>query len=218
MFDFNIDLGGNGGSQGPWISWQARESLDGSIPGRSFVLRDENGKSVFDGFSKGVVFDLENIKTGWSFSSGAAGQAPEWKWNASLARFEPSPGEGWKRGFSIPVAISKDETATWEQAQAGAFQAFASLIGQIKAANAPAGKLPVVKMTGADKLESRNGITHVPVLEIVKWVDRPSCLSAGGAIDAGDDVPFGNEPAPQAAPAPAPQKQPEPAMADADEF
>jgi hypothetical protein len=208
---FDIDLGGSGGSQGPWISWQARESLDGAIPGRAFVLRDSDGKRVFEGFEKGIVFDLENLKTGWCYSSGAAGQAPDWKWNASLARFEPSPGEDWKRGFSIPVALSKSDTAVWEQAQAGAFQAFVALVQQIKTAGAPKGKLPVVRWAGTDKLESKKGVTHVPRLEIVKWVDRPAALSVGAIIDAGDDD-FPGTVTPKAEP----PKQP--ALVDDDEF
>lgn len=179
----DIDFGGTGGGgQGPWINWQARESLDGSIPGRSWVIRTTDGSSMFGGFDKGVVVDIDRIKTGWSRSSGAKGVAPEWKWNASLSRFEQAPGDDWKRGISVPLAISKDETAVWEQAQAGAWSGFVGLIMAVKAANAPVGKLPVVKFVGAEKVESKKGLTYVPQFEIVKWVDRPGVLSAGADI------------------------------------
>lgn len=56
---------GNQGSEGPWIAWSARGTQDGSVPAKSFFLRDENGKRVLDVFQRGVVLDIENMKTGW---------------------------------------------------------------------------------------------------------------------------------------------------------
>jgi hypothetical protein len=199
---FNIDTGsnGNGGSEGPFVAWASRESLDGEIPGRTFSIRDADGKRVFSAFEKGVVLDVFNMKTGWCYSTGQKGTAPEWKWNASLSKFEPQPvshsdEHRWQKGFSIPLAYGKEDRAVWEQAQAGAFQGFTQLVGLLKTANPDGTKLPVVKMKGTTKIESKRGITHAPEFEILKWVDRPAALAAS-APDAkkeevaDEDLPF----------------------------
>lgn len=190
---FDIDVPSGGGSEGPFIQWQAKEATDGSVPGRVWTIRDAEGRRVFEPFTKGVVLDIENMKTGWCHSTGTKGMAPDWQWNASLSKFAPQPlakaGAEWKRGFHIPLAFGPGENdkAVWEQAQAGAWQAFVALVGQLKGANAPPNKLPVVRQNGVEKIESKRGITFVPKLEIVKWVDRPAALSAGAGLDVGGD-------------------------------
>ena len=59
------------------------------------------------------------------------------------------------------------------------------------------GKLPLVRMSDAKALQFKKGSTIVPVLEVVKWVDRPDCLKEGAAAG------IAMEPAPIAKPAPA---------------
>lgn len=192
---------GNQGSEGPWIAWSARGTQDGEIPPKSFMLRDENGKTAFDGFQRGVVFDIYAMKTGWQKSEGIAGVAPEWKWNASVDHMMPQPGDEYKKGFSIPCAVSKTETATWEQAGAAVWGALTRLAPELE--NAPEGKLPVVKMTGTELRQFKRGSTVEPILEITKWVDRPDALKAGAAAGIADE------------PAPAkeePKREPAPAM------
>ena len=199
---------GNQGSEGPWIAWTPRGTMDGEIPAKSFYLRDADGKKLLEAFTKGgVVLDIHNMKTGWQRSEGVVGQAPDWKWNPSISRMEPQPGDDYKRGLSIPCAISKTETATWEQAGAAVWNAFTALVPALQ--QGPDGKLPVVKLTGTKLQQFKRGSTVEPVLEVIKWVDRPDSLKAGvqAGFDAGDD-----EPSPKA------QKAPEPVMADEDEF
>lgn len=202
---FEVDTGSTG-SQGPWIAWSARGTLDGVIPPKSFYLRDENGKTPLDAFNKGVVLDIYAMKTGWQKSEGIAGQAPDWKWNATVAQMMPQPGEDYKRGFSIPCAISSTDVATWEQAGAAAWNAFTNLVPTLQ--QAPEGKLPVVKMTGTRAQQFKRGSTIEPVLEVVKWVDRPDCLKEGA--QAG----IATEPASRPAPKPAPAAAPAPVDAD----
>lgn len=204
-----IDFGGSG-SAGPFIQWQARASLDGEFNAKSWVLRTSDGKSVFTAMSRGVVFDIDALKLGWCKTDGIAGQAPEWKWNPSVKRFEPMPGEGWKRGFSIPIAINANDTAIWEQAQAGAFSAIVELFGLVGKAHRQPDTLPVVRHNGETKIESKRGMTFAPKLEILKWVPRPTILGGGG--------PAFEEPKAQPAQAvPPADRKPEPAMAGADE-
>ena len=203
--NFKFDTGGSG-SEGPWVAWSARGTQDGTIPPKSFMLRDENGKSPFDGFTRGVVLDIYSMKTGWQRSEGVVGVAPDWKWNTSVGQMQPQPGEDYKRGFSIPCAIAKDKTATWEQAGASVWGAFTALVPALQ--QGPDGKLPVVKITGTKLQQFKRGSTIEPVLEVVKWVDRPDCLKDGFSPDIGE----AEAPKPVAAPKPAPQ----PAMADED--
>jgi len=189
---FDMDVPSGGGNSGPFIQWQAKESMDGSMPGRSWSIRDASGKKPFDGFARGVIMDIDAIRTGWCYSTGASGVAPEWLWNASVKQFAPQPparaGDArWQRGFSIPLAYGPENVAAWEQAQAGAWSAFVALVGLLKAATITPGQLPVVKHDGVEKIESKRGVTFAPKLAIVKWVPRPPILSAAPQVDAGGD-------------------------------
>jgi len=194
---FALDTG-NTGSEGPWLAWSARGTQDGTVPAKSFYLRDENGKRPVDYFDRGVVFDIYGLKTGWQQSEGVVGVAPEWKWNASVSQMMPQPGDGYKKGFSIPCAVSKTDTATWEQAGAAVWNALTRLAPALQ--DAPEGKLPVIKMTGTNFVQFKRGSTVEPILEVVKWVDRPDALKEGAAAGIASE--------------PAPQAQPETAMSD----
>jgi hypothetical protein len=196
--NFAIDTGSDT-SEGPWINWSARGTQDGTIPAKSFFLRDENGKTPLAAFDKGVVLDIYSMKTGYQRSEGVVGVAPDWKWNASVSQMMAQPeGEGWKKGFSISCAISKTETATWEQAGAAAWGAFAALVPQLSAG--PEGQLPVVKLVDTVFHQFKRGSTVQPVLEVVKWIPRPDALKEGAQAGIAVDP----APAPQPAPTPAP--------------
>jgi hypothetical protein len=92
------------------------------------------------------------------------------------------------------LAYGKEDRAVWEQAQAGAYQGFTQLVGLLKAAEPDGKKLPVVKLKGTTKIESKRGITHAPEFEILKWVDRPIALAVAGSAKsvplAEDEIPF----------------------------
>lgn len=187
---FDMDTGPQG-SEGPWVSWSARGTQDGEIPAKSFYLRDKDGaKTKIDAFNRGVVLDIENMKTGWTYTSGAVGQAPEWKLGASPSRLPEKPGDDWKKGFQVRCAISKDQAADWHQGGAGAWNAFTDIASDLSAGSRDnPGKLPVVVMDGVKALNFNKGSTNQPVLKIVKWADRPDCLKEGAAIDTGEDQP-----------------------------
>ena len=208
---FAFDAGSTG-SDGPWLAWSARGTLDGEIPARSFYIREEGGKkTLFEGFvGSGVVLDIHKMKTGWQRSEGVVGQAPDWRWNASVARFEAQPGEDYKRGFSIPCAIGGGRTATWEQAGAAVWNAITDLAPELtRAPNDNA--LPLVKMISTKAQQFKRGSTVSPVLQIVKWVPRPDCLKEGATagLDVGAAAPQRAAPAPQPVAPPAPANVPE---------
>lgn len=186
MNAFNNFDAGSSGSEGPWLQWSARGTLDGAIPPKSFLLRDSDGKSTFTGFDSGVVLDIENMQTGWCFSDGVAGQAPDWKMNQSVSHMMPSPGDGYKKGFKMRCAIGGGKAASWDQAGAAAWNAFVALVPALQ--QGEAGKLPKVKMAGTKLEQFKRGSTVTPVLEVVGWVDRPDCLKEGATpIDTGSD-------------------------------
>ena len=193
MFAFDT---GSDGASGPFMAWSARGSQDGEINSKTFYIRDGGSKTPID-VSKGVVLDIESMKTGWQRSEGIAGVAPEWRWNPSPAQMMQSPGDDWKKGISIKVAIGGGQVATWEQAGAATWQCIVKLAGGLQQQPSK-GMLPMVKLTGTDAMQFKRGSTIAPVLEIVKWVERPDCLKDGAV--AGIAI----EPAaPAAAPQPA---------------
>lgn len=206
---FALDTGSNG-LNGPFLQWSARGTQDGLIGPKSFYVRDGGEKIAYDA-TKGMVLDIEKIKTGWQKSEGIAGVAPEWKWNPSPAQMMAQPGEDWKKGFSIPVATGGGAVATWEQAGTAAWQALTDLAPQLSQQPAP-GQLPLVRLASTKSMQFKRGSTMIPVLEIIKWVPRPDCLKDGAAAG------IALAPAPQPAPAPAPQPAPAPAASDDLEF
>lgn len=190
-----------GGSSGPLILWSV-QGTDG-VPAESFYIRDENGKTEFDGFAKGVVIDVDTLKTGWQTWEG---EVPKWTWNPSVAQMMPRPSDEHKKGWEANCAIGGGETALISQAGAAMWGALVGLVPALQ--QQPQGKLPLVKMTGIrHEKYNKGGKTAIPVLEVVKWVDRPDCLKSGFAA-------FSSEPKAPAKPAPAP----EPAMADDDDL
>jgi len=174
----NFDTGG-GGSEGPWLQWSARGTLDGEIPAKTFFIRDQNGKVKFDGFDKGVVLDIHGMKTGWCYSDGVAGQAPDWRMNPSLSKFIDQPGDDFKKGFKMRVAIGGGKTAAWDQAGAAVWNGFLSLLPALQAGTD--NQLPLVRMTGTKFEQFKRGSTNSPILEVIKWVPRPDCLKEGFA-------------------------------------
>lgn len=200
----NFDTGGSGGSEGPWLQWSARGTLDGAIPAKSFLIRDADGKTKFDGFDgNGAVLDISGMKTGWCYSSGATGEAPDWKMNASLSAFAPDPSSGdrdYKKGFKIRCAIGGGKTASWDQAGASVWNAFVALVPALQQQPSP-DMLPLVRCTGSKFEQFKRGSTNTPILEVVKWVPRPDCLKEGAAAGiATDPEPETKQ---KAAPAPA---------------
>lgn len=207
---FEMDAGSTGNS-GPFLVWTPRGTQDGDIGPKTFyVRRYENQtatKEAINALDKGAVFDFATLKTGWQESDGAAGQAPKWVWGTSPKQLPPSPGDGWKKGFSIKVAISANDVVFWEQSGIAVWQAMVDLA---KSVDLPApDQCPVVKLTGTELMTFGNGKTVKPVLSVVKYVPRPAALKEAVSMDTGGDD-WGSARATAA-------KKPEPAMTDLDD-
>jgi len=196
---FTLDTGSDGAS-GPFMAWSARGTQDGEIGPKSFYVRDGSSKTALD-VSKGIVLDIDAMKTGWQRSEGIAGIAPEWRWNPSVSQMLPAPGDEWKKGISVKVAIGGGNVATWEQSGAATWQCLIKLAPGLQKQPAK-GMLPLVKLTGTDAMQFKRGSTIAPILEVVKWVERPDCLKEGAVAGIAIEP---AAPAPKPAPAPAPQ-------------
>lgn len=194
---FQLDTG-NDGVSGPFLQWSARGTQDGAVNARSFYVRDGSGKTAYDA-SKGFVMDITSLKTGWQKSEGIAGVAPEWKWNPSPAQMMAKPGDDWKKGMSVRCALGGGQVATWEQAGTAVWEMLINLAPQLSQQPNP-NQLPVVRLADVKVMQFQRGSTVAPVMEIVKWVDRPDALKDGAAAGIADEP----APAPQPAPAPAP--------------
>lgn len=182
---FGFDAGQEGGAEGPFLSFTAKGTEDGEIPAKTFYIRDKDDdgnatRTVTNAFDKGVIFDIENMRTGWMYGTGNQGEAPEWVWNETIARFGPKPDDKkWVKGFEIKVALNKTDAAVWQQGAAAAFEGIKRLMQQIgKEYDENKGKLPVVKMTGTEFIKYKKGSSNIPLLSVVKWVPRPEALEA----------------------------------------
>lgn len=191
----NFDAGGN---SGPLLLWSV-QGTDG-VPAESFYINEDSTKTPFAGFEKGVVMDVDSIRTGWQVWEG---DIPKWTWNPSVSQMLPRPGDEHKKGWEVNCAIGGGKTVLWSQSGAASWGALTGLAPAF--AEQPAGKCALVKISGIrHERFNKGGKTAIPVLDVVKWVDRPDCLKSGFQA-------FRDEPAQTAQPAkPAVQPAPEP--------
>jgi hypothetical protein len=187
----DFDDGGAGG-EGPWLTWHPQPSRDGVIQACSWSLRYASGERVVtDAPMRCMVLDLASLKTGWEYSNGVSGVAPERLWNASISKFEPRPGNDWKKAHSVVVAFDQENAAIWEQAGLASFVALTDLMKLVGAeADAKLPLLPLVRCTGHRPIDTRRGGTNEPIFVPLKWVPRPAILNAypASTFDAGNGV------------------------------
>ena len=186
---FQIDLGNSGSDVNTFLQWSARGTQDGAIRAKQFYIRDGAAKEEYSAAqTNGMVLDLDSLKTGWQKSEGISGVAPEWKWNSSVNQMMAKPADDWKKGISVKVAIGGGKVAVWEQAGAAVWSTLTDLASKLKD-QPSAGQMPLVRMVEVKELKFTKGSTCYPVLEIVKWVDKPDCLKEGAAAGIAVDEP-----------------------------
>lgn len=225
---FEVDTGTQGGgSEGPWIQWYSAGSAGKRIEPQSWAIRDKDANDEIyyrqtDQWERGVIWDLDTLKLGWTADDGGPGRAPTRRYapTPNLTAFpNPEPDRKkangkssyWAATVCIRIALSNTDAVTWEQHGFGAFEAFhriAPTIQQQYASNGgDRGMCPVIRQTSVEKIAMKQGQpSYVPLLEIVKWVPKPECLKGTApAIDTGQ---VAATPAPAAAPQPAAQAAP----------
>ena len=130
------------------------------------------------------VADLANIATGWlRFREG---QAPERVIDPSLDRAAPCPDEGFKRGFVLAVYSQKFFGGLAELSSASIHMgnALRELYADFERERAShPGQVPVIACTGSEPMKDRYGVNYKPLLELVKWVDRPAELPDASPVE-----------------------------------
>ena len=189
---FNLQTGG-GGDILPIVKWDAKagdlikqdryQAADGTWQ------KDEQEL----GLPIQIGMDLANIEVGWlSFAAGA----PDFQMVKAGEPLPAQPSPDHKQAFRVRIGSSDLGLREFSHSAKTVLRAMDTLYNQFEA-EAPAnpGKLPVVTITGTDrvKVNSPNGelTFKAPVWSITSWIDRPAMMDGGAAAPS--------EPAPAAA-------------------
>ena len=158
-----------------FLDWKAQGSHAHNIPPASWMIRQDGVIRPYPEMSNGLVWDIENIETGWQIwpNGGNKQQVP----NPAVHQPLPSPGEGYQKYLKIPMAQDPNTCIIWDQASQGSFAGFCEIAAQIQQqSQSNAGKLPVIRFVGSTLTSMGQNGTQVPNFEIIQWVERPQCL------------------------------------------
>jgi hypothetical protein len=151
----------------------------------NWSVRGENGTDEIE--MPTFIADCLEIRTGWQRYREY--QAPERVIDPTLDRMAPCPGEGFKRCFVILVyseiyfkglAELSSTSIHMGNAIRKVFRAY-----EIDRDNHP-GKLPVITCTGSEEMQDKYGTNYKPILELEKWVSRPSKMLDQSPVDETD--------------------------------
>ena len=169
----------DGAAYAYYLTWHAQGSAESQIQPASFSIRSAGtGGEVqpCSALAAGVVWDIENIETGWQ--SWPAGGNKEYRPNPALSTPLPFPGNGFRECVKIPIALDHDTVACWDQASTGTWKSFCQIAAVI-AQQAPQnpGLYPLIKFSGSTLTQTGRNSTQVPNFEIIRWVEQPPCLA-----------------------------------------
>lgn len=190
-----IDMGNSSSGTDLYFGWQQKPGVNFNHSQVFFTNMSGQPKEVCD-VSQGIVLDTTELRTGWQDS-----ETNKWQFNSTVSQMAPKPGDGWKRGFAMPVAVGAGKVAMWMASGATAWDALGYLGPQL--AQCPeAGHVPLVMFEGPAEGRYENRTWVYPLLKVQSWMPRPESLSARNAID------MGTQPAPQPPAAPIPGMMP----------
>jgi hypothetical protein len=214
-----MSLGLSSGT-GAFSSYIKMDARSGRILRRKNAEKGEQADvDITDGFQ--AVFDLSNIKVGWAMF--VAGAAPSYIMSKIGEPRQPRPGDSYKEGFLMNVALPAQlggGVHEFSSTAKAVIQAIDKLHTEYQAApEAASGKVPVVKMTGTTMVESKmpNGQTtrnFQPVLAVVGWVDPPPSLATPAPAQAVPASAFTTPPSTGSTVVPPPAAKPAAAPAD----
>lgn len=158
----------------PFVKYNAKA-------GRWYVRKDEQDVEVNNPV---FVADFENAKKAWMYFM--EGQAPNIVYFPDLQSNVERPSENHKLGISLSL-FSNDSFGGVVKLESNSINT-CSAIGELHALyeNAPEkkeGKLPVVKVEGAEAIKGNYGTNYKPIFKIEKWVDRPAEFDAEPSND-----------------------------------
>ena len=191
-----IDMGNSNSGTDLYFGWQQKPGVNFNYQQVFFTNLSGQPKEVCD-VSQGMVIDTTELRTGWQ-----CGETNKWQFNPSYSKMQPRPGDTWKKGLSVPVAIGQGKVALWMASGATAWDCLAYLGQQLAQCPQP-GHVPLVMHEGnaEGRYEARTWV--YPLLKVQSWMPRPESLSTRTAIDMGNEAP-----PPQVMPSP-----PSPALA-----
>lgn len=186
----NMDLGPQGGDYAGFVSWTSQGSDDGSIPRRSFSIstKDANGqnhRSAWQAPMQGVALDIRKLRIGWEKNEQNMPKPHRVLVPAGQA-FPASPGEGYKKAFSVPVTSGDGNVFLWEQGGVTSFSALEHLVPQLaQQEGMNPGKVPVVQFTGTSEMSIQGKMLGAAQLTVVQWVDPVQFFGADASAVGG---------------------------------
>jgi hypothetical protein len=125
---------------------------------------------------KKVVFDIDNIKTGWLLLGVGV---RDWVQDESVGKKGPQPSPEHRRGFDITLYNKEIGPAAFSSNGVGnnimLETMYKACIAE-RAANP--GKLPVLEYQGSKAEKIGKGTTRIPQFKLTGWVARPAGLDA----------------------------------------
>ena len=125
---------------------------------------------------KKVVFDIDNIKTGWLLLGVGV---RDWVQDESVGKKGPQPSPEHRRGFDITLYNKEIGAAAFSSNGVGnnimLETMYKACIAE-RAANL--GKLPVLEYQGSKAEKIGKGTTRIPQFVLTGWVARPAGLDA----------------------------------------
>jgi hypothetical protein len=126
--------------------------------------------------SKSFAIDIENGSMGWLLISEGL---RDWKPFPIDSAAPPSPGQNYKRGFSILLYAPKllgSQEAHEMCSSTGAHMSFCERLYNQAEPQFGKGNVPIVKITEAEPIKVGKGKSRELKFEIVKWVPRPAAI------------------------------------------
>lgn len=125
---------------------------------------------------KKVVFDIDNIKTGWLLLGVGV---RDWVQDESVGKKGPQPSPEHRRGFDITLYNKEIGSAAWSSNGVGnniSLEQMYKACAAERAANP--GKLPVLQYAHSKAEKIGKGTTRIPIFLLTGWVARPAGLDA----------------------------------------
>ena len=125
---------------------------------------------------KKVVFDIDNIKTGWLLLGVGV---RDWVQDDAVGKKGPQPSPEHRRGFDITLYNKEIGSAAWSSNGVGnniSLEQIYKACAAERAANPD--KLPVLEYKGSKAEKIGKGTTRIPQFVLTGWVARPAGLDA----------------------------------------
>ena len=125
---------------------------------------------------KKVVFDIDNIKTGWLLLGVGV---RDWVQDDAVGKKGPQPSPEHRRGFDITLYNKEIGAAAFSSNGVGNNIALETMYKACAAEReANPGKLPVLEYQGSKAEKIGKGTTRIPQFKLTGWVARPAGLDA----------------------------------------